>query len=358
MRPLKTLHLFAGAGGGLLADLILGHDPICAVEWDAYCCQVLRERAAEGWFPNLQVFEGDVRLFNASDWKGRVDCIHAGFPCQDISVAGNRAGVGDETRSGLYREVLRVADVVRPRFLFLENVSAILHNGLGTVLGDLAARGYDARWCCLRASDVGANHRRDRWWLLAYPGGQRLEGRKQHEASDARRPSSHGPAGEFCEDVANAKGREIDKRKRGDLAEETGGWEGLNAAARPGGKDVANAAGRTRQRETPREAGHTSLGGKNMADPPGVHESLGGGAWARREGFTNGSGRDSSLPVGDLVDGLAPCVVRHGWWEAEPGIGRVTKKEESRVAKLKALGNGQVPIQAATAFKILMEAFR
>ena len=321
MRPLKTLHLFAGAGGGLLADLILGHDPICAVEWDAYCCQVLRERAAEGWFPNLQVFEGDVRMFDASDWKGRVDCIHAGFPCQDISVAGNRAGVGDETRSGLYREVLRVADVVRPRFLFLENVSAILHNGLGTVLGDLAARGYDARWCCLRASDVGANHRRDRWWLLAYPGGQRLEGRKQHEASDARRPSSHGPAGEFCEDVANA-------------------------------------AGRTRQRETPREAGHTSLGGKNMADPPGVHESRGGGAWARREGFTNGSGRDSSLPVGDLVDGLAPCVVRHGWWEAEPGIGRVTKKEESRVAKLKALGNGQVPIQAATAFKILMEAFR
>ena len=324
MRPLKTLHLFAGAGGGLLADLILGHDPICAVEWDAYCCQVLRERAAEGWFPNLQVFEGDVRMFDASDWKGRVDCIHAGFPCQDISVAGNRAGVGDETRSGLYREVLRVADVVRPRFLFLENVSAILHNGLGTVLGDLAARGYDARWCCLRASDVGANHRRDRWWLLAYPGGQRLEGRKQHEASDARRPSSHGPAGEFCEDVANAKGREIDKRKRGDLAEETGGWEGLNAATHPGREDVANPTGGTR---------------------------------ARRERFTNGSGRDSSLPVGDLVDGLAPCVVRHGWWEAEPGIGRVTKKEESRVAKLKALGNGQVPIQAATAFKILDEWF-
>lgn len=162
------MHLFAGAGGGLLADLILGHEPIAAVEWDAYCCAVLRERASEGWFPGLQVFEGDVRMFDPSEYKGRVDCIHAGFPCQDISQAGKQAGVGEGTRSGLYREVLRIADVVRPSFLFLENVSAILNNGLGTVLGDLAARGYDGRWCCLRASDVGANHKRDRWWMLAY----------------------------------------------------------------------------------------------------------------------------------------------------------------------------------------------
>ncbi|MBK9429639.1 MAG: DNA cytosine methyltransferase [Elusimicrobia bacterium] len=151
-----------------MADLILGHEPIAAVEWDPYCCQILRERAAEGWFPGLQVFEGDVRLFDPSEYAGRVDIVHAGFPCQDISQAGQQAGVGEGTRSGLYREILRVADVVRPRFLFLENVSAILNNGLGTVLGDLASRGYDGRWCCLRASDVGANHQRDRWWMLAY----------------------------------------------------------------------------------------------------------------------------------------------------------------------------------------------
>lgn len=172
---MKTMHLFAGAGGGLLADLILGHDPVAAVEWDPYCCAVLRERAAEGWFPNLQVYEGDVRLFNASDWKGRVDLIHAGFPCQDISVAGKRAGVDEGTRSGLYREVLRCADEIRPKFLFLENVSAILSNGLGAVLGDLASRGYDGRWCCIRASDVGAPHQRDRWWCLAYANGFGLE---------------------------------------------------------------------------------------------------------------------------------------------------------------------------------------
>jgi len=168
MNELRTCHLFAGVGGGLLADLILGHKPVVAVEWEPYACQVLRERAAEGWFPDLSVWEGDVRLFDPSEYTGKVDCIHAGFPCQDISVAGNQAGVGTETRSGLYREVLRIAGIIRPRYLFLENVSAILSNGLGTVLADLAAMGMDARWICLRASDVGAPHGRDRWFLLAH----------------------------------------------------------------------------------------------------------------------------------------------------------------------------------------------
>ena len=161
------MHLFAGIGGGLLADLILGHEPIIAVEWDKYACRVLRERASEGWFPDLQVWEGDVRLFDPSKYIGVVDCIHAGFPCQDLSIAGKQSGLGEGTRSGLYREVIRIASIVRPRYIFLENVSAIVSNGLGYVLADLAKMGMDARWCCLRASAVGAIHHRDRWWLLA-----------------------------------------------------------------------------------------------------------------------------------------------------------------------------------------------
>lgn len=162
------MHLFAGGGGGLLSDLILGHRPIVAVEWEPYACQILRERAADGWFPDLQVWEGDVRLFDPSEYAGRVDCIHAGFPCQDISVAGKQAGLGEGTRSGLYREVLRIAGIVRPKYLFLENVSAIVNLGLGTVLADLSALGYDCKWLTLRASDVGAPHHRDRWFCLAY----------------------------------------------------------------------------------------------------------------------------------------------------------------------------------------------
>jgi DNA (cytosine-5)-methyltransferase 1 len=175
------MHLFAGIGGGLLADLILGHEPVCAVEIDPCCCAVLRERRDEGWFPDLHVHEGDVRLWDPSEWAGRVDCIAAGFPCQDLSCAGKRAGLGEGTRSGLYREILRVASIVRPRYLFLENVAAILASGLGIVLGDLAAGGYDARWTCLRASDCGAPHQRDRWWLLADSGCGNGEGARLEE---------------------------------------------------------------------------------------------------------------------------------------------------------------------------------
>ena len=83
---MRTLHLFAGIGGGLLADLILGHEPVCAVEIDPYCCAVLRDRRGEGWFPDLHVHEGDVRLWDPSPWAGGVDCIAAGFPCQDPLV--------------------------------------------------------------------------------------------------------------------------------------------------------------------------------------------------------------------------------------------------------------------------------
>ena len=162
------MHLFAGAGGGLLADLILGHTPVVAVEWESYPCQILRERAAEGWFPNLRVWEGDVRMFDPSEYAGQVDCIHAGFPCQDISVAGKQAGVGEGTRSGLYREVLRIAGAVRPKLIFLENVAAIKSNGLEQVIKDLAIMGYDTKWLCIRASDVGAPHHRDRWFALAH----------------------------------------------------------------------------------------------------------------------------------------------------------------------------------------------
>lgn len=163
---LKTLHLFAGIGGGLLADIILGHKPICAVEWDSYCCSVLRERASEGWFPDLQVFDGDVRVFNASDWKGKVDIIHAGFPCQPHSVAGKRKGADDERN--LWPEVVRVVGEIHPRLVFLENVPGIVSNRfIGTVLCDLAGLGYDVRWTCLGANQVGAPHRRERWFALA-----------------------------------------------------------------------------------------------------------------------------------------------------------------------------------------------
>ena len=260
MNELRTMHLFAGHGGGLLADLILGHRPIVAVEWDRYACQVLRERAADGWFPGLHVWEGDVRLFDPSEYAGQVDCIHAGFPCQDISVAGKQAGVSEGTRSGLYREVLRIAGVVRPKQLFLENVSAILGNGLGTVLGDLATLGYDCRWLCIRASDVGAPHHRDRWFALcnAKHDGQfaaeKREGAAQRNDGDETWTQ---PASKL------ARSGDTNEKLVSDTNGENWGASGLGQNAGANGRDEPSGIGRF----------NTSVGGSNARPTPNAIDS-------------------------------------------------------------------------------------
>lgn len=299
---MRTMHLFAGAGGGLLADLILGHTPIVAVEWEPYACQVLRERAADGWFPDLQVWEGDIRLFDPSDYEGVVDCIHAGFPCQDISVAGNQAGVGAETRSGLYREVIRIARILRPRFLYLENVSAIVSNGLGTVVADLAALGYDVEWLCLRASDCGAPHHRDRWWCLA-----------THAESTRA----------WCDD------RRIWPRScRIDRGETTEGQTLPHADSN--------------QRRT--SCMGQDAGADRRDDVSGICEVLADADKSSCEGYGNGSERRRK-------EHAEPCIP--SWWQAEPDVGRVANGVAFRIHRLKALGNGQVPLQAAVAWKLL-----
>ena len=96
------------------------------------------------------------------------DIITGGFPCQDLSVAGQRRGITKESRSGLFYELIRVIRLVRPKFVVMENVAAILNNGLDIVLGELSEAGYDAEWSIISASSLGAAHRRSRWWCVAY----------------------------------------------------------------------------------------------------------------------------------------------------------------------------------------------
>lgn len=274
---MRTMHLFAGGGGGLLADLILGHEPIVAVEWDAYCCELLRARRDDGWYPELEVWQGDVRSFDPSTYAGRVDCIHAGFPCQDLSTAGKRSGLGPGTRSGLYREVLRIADALRPPYLFLENVAAILGQGVEQVLGDLAAMGYDARWCTLRASDVGAPHQRDRWWCLAW-------------RADA--DSDDGLAG------------------------------GMGKNAWPDWGNVLAWLGTVVNANCQRQQKH-----QDVVISTGSEQPCRSAVEKRREEWWS-----IEPDVGRVVDGLAPGIYRR---------------------RLAALGNGQVPLQAATAWVLL-----
>ena len=141
------------------------------VECDPFCRAVL----AKHW-PHVPCHD-DIRTFHAA--AGFADVICGGFPCQDISNAGAGAGLSGE-RSGLWAHYRRLIGEVRPQFAIVENVSALLHRGLDAVLGDLAALGYDAEWHCIPAATVGAPHRRDRIWIVAYPCGAKW--RQEHQA--------------------------------------------------------------------------------------------------------------------------------------------------------------------------------
>lgn len=167
---LRVLSLFAGIGGfDLGLERTGGFETVAFCEIDPFCQRVL----AKNW-PGVPCFE-DVRTLTQECLEAagidRIDVITGGFPCQDVSSAGKQAGLAGE-RSGLWYEIVRLAGELRPRFILVENVSGLLTGErgrwFGRVLGDLAALGYDAEWECIPASAVGAPHRRDRVWIVAY----------------------------------------------------------------------------------------------------------------------------------------------------------------------------------------------
>lgn len=371
---LRELHLFAGAGGGLLGSLLLGHRPVCAVEIDPYCRRVLAARRDEGWLPAEMEIHDDVTTFNGHAWRGRVDLVAGGFPCQDISVAGKGAGL-EGARSGLFYELLRVVREVGPRWVFLENVPAITSRGLDRVLGALAELGFDAEWCVLSAADAGAPHLRKRWWCLAR--------------------------------LADATRRQGDGQGRGDVACEATARRCGDAAALAGGADDPDAEGRglAELRSTLREAGHAdgvdahpdADGGRQQVERQPQHDDEPSASWRQPDGLRSGGRRrgtaadaegarleardgrraaPGSRPeragkadadagpaerrLGGVADGLAEWLDQTaagywaGDWETEP---RLAQGQPNRVARLRALGNGQVPQTAAMAFRILMQRY-
>jgi DNA (cytosine-5)-methyltransferase 1 len=163
MSDLRLLDLFSGIGGfSYAAEYIVGgFTTVQFVEREPFCQNILSRH-----WPDVPIHD-DITTFNPRPHSADVVC--GGFPCQDISTAGKQAGIKEGTRSGLFYELMRVVRLVRPQFVVMENVAAILANGLDTVLGELAQAGFDAEWACIPASAVGACHQRDRWWLVAYP---------------------------------------------------------------------------------------------------------------------------------------------------------------------------------------------
>lgn len=198
---LRELALYAGSGGGILASILLGHQIICAVEIEPYCREVLLRRQWDGVLPLFPIWD-DARTFNGEPWRGVVDIITAGFPCQPFSVAGRRQGEADERN--LWPDTIRIIREVRPRHVLLENVPGLLaapHETLygeplpieegtiidesfkvealmggcdiilpsyvGRIFADLAESGFDGPWRVLSAAGVGAPHQRDRLWIVA-----------------------------------------------------------------------------------------------------------------------------------------------------------------------------------------------
>lgn len=177
---LKVLDLFSGIGGFSLGlERTGGFETVAFCEIEDFPRKVL----AKHW-PDVPCYR-DVRELTAERLAAdgiAVDVITGGFPCQDVSSAGKRAGIGDGTRSGLYSEVIRLASDIRPKFIILENVAGLLSGPserrggwFGRVLGDLAECGYDAEWENIPAAAMGAPHRRERVWVVSYPNSNRLQ---------------------------------------------------------------------------------------------------------------------------------------------------------------------------------------
>lgn len=305
---MNELALFAGAGGGILGGKLLGWRTVCAVEWEPYPASVLCARQNDGLLPPFPIWD-DVQTFDGKPWRGIVDVVSGGFPCQDISAAGKGAGIDGE-RSGMWREMARIICEVRPRFVFVENSPMLTSRGLGTVLGDLAAMGFNARWGVLGAADIGANHQRDRIWIVGkLANSKKLLGNGGND--NARISVEREAQSEFGNDC----------------------WSKVVAYA-----NSAHGEGNKRSERTQQE--HTNADSTSqLAD-------------TKNEGYVRwfrGMGAAQSQYNHRGSQGYG----RREWWQAEPDLGRVADGVAARMDRLKAIGNGQVPLCAATAWRIL-----
>jgi len=308
---LNVLSLFAGIGGLELGLERAGMTVVGQVEIDDYCRRVL----AKHW-PNVPRHD-DVRT--ATEWwlsteRPTVDVICGGFPCQDISIAGRRAGIIDGERSSLWTYLAHTVRVLRPRYMLVENVPTVLVRGddgvvpLDLIAGDLAEIGYDLRWDCVPAASLGAPHRRDRWFGIAYPQREQL------------RLEPVGELGAGSAPVAVVDGAERH------LADATGDGRRQGRARGPAGD--------------------------------GAHWSA---VWPQALAHTEGQ-RRSALRTYSTGETWADDIAGHAGqrrgadtWAVEPGVGRVADGVPSRVDRLRALGNAVVPQVAEHVGRLIVE---
>lgn len=286
----------------------------------------------------------DVRTFDGKPWAGIVGVVSGGFPCQDISAAGRGAGIDGE-RSGLWKEFARIIGEVQPRYVLVENSPLLTVRGLGRVLGDLAALGYDARWGVLSAADAiwlagtpCLDHLRERIWIVAWDTNiPRLEGRNgQIMRERARERAAWAPDPSPSERALNGCGP--GRTGRPDPSSPGKCKQALCEDADTSGGRCSEPGGRKDQQQ-----GRAEVVGAGQTNGNGT--SIG-----RNEESTAGGSRGCELP-GET--GGSDCPAGRSWWGTEPGVGRVVHGMGHRVDRIKALGNGQVPAVVKLAWETL-----
>lgn len=350
---MRELSLFSGAGGGILGSKILGWKTLGYVEWEGYCQKIIKQRIKDGIFDEAPIF-GDIRTFvsegYARRYRGMVDVVSGGFPCQPFSVAGKRKASDDERN--MWPATLDVIKAVEPPIVFFENVPGLLSatvddesgrsiHYFGTILRDLAESGYDLKWTVLGADDVGAPHHRKRLWILGVHADTKHNGhltlpkfRGDEAASDSRRKEESNRTGE-------SKG--VDKSRNAQ------GIPGsINRGERGGSRNVADTTSKGRER-------HQRQGGKR-----GGGRSAGSGEILSNTRSSRQSGSwwafDPSDPAEER-DRQEHRVEHDSRWGVESHVGRVVNGLADKTNRLKAIGNGQVPLTMAAAYAILSNEF-
>jgi DNA (cytosine-5)-methyltransferase 1 len=327
---LRVLDLFSGIGCMSLGlDRTGGFQTVAFCENEPFPAAVF----AQHWpgIPNLE----DVTT--AEFTEGMADVVVGGFPCQDLSDAGLRAGLSGE-RSGLYRELVRAIRVVRPKHAIVENVAALLNRGMGTVLGDMAEIGYDLEWDCVPAEVVGAPHERDRVWIVAHsnsehwrPGTGRQDGA---QAGDGLEPNASLDATNATREQARTTGQP----RRFD-GMETGGCETTDTPSL--------GCGSRRTRRPPDSFARVrDEARRNAADPYGARlafgQSIGRNTPEERAAAQRSVERDGQQSV----------------WPSEPALLGVDDECADRVDRVKALGNALVPKIPELIGRAILEAER
>ena len=310
---MNELALFAGAGGGILGGHLLGWRTVCAVEWEQYPASVLCARQNDGFLPPFPIWD-DVQTFDGKPWAGIVDVVSGGFPCQDISAAGKGAGI-EGNRSGMWKQMSRIICEVKPRYVYVENSPMLTSRGIDVVLKDLASMGFNAEWGVFSAAQVGAPHLRKRIWIVAKRNklfSHTLHNRDRwgQQQSESIEKKNRNVANSTSIRSHNKKNEFIMESKR------------------------SNKLLFKQSRNTSKMANTSSirLQGQRKYEQP-INSTQ------------TGNGQTIKLEYGRTSD----------FWETEPNVGRVANGMADRVDRLKAIGNGQVPLCAATAWRLLNE---